>query len=44
MRTFRMIFKSCIIKGEYPSEQKKANAVPVHKKGELQTDLIAANL
>ena len=27
-----MIFKSCIIKGEFPSEWKKANAVLVHKK------------
>ena len=48
--TLEMIFKSCIMKGEYPSERKKANVVPVHKKGnqqlfkELQTDLIAANL
>ena len=31
-----MIFKSCIIKGEYPSEWKKANVVPVHKKGDKQ--------
>ena len=48
--TLEMIFKSCIMKGEYPSERKKANVVPVHKKGnqqlfkELQTDIIAANL
>ena len=50
MQTFEMVFKSCIIKVEFPSEWKKANVVPVHKKKpqaiakELQTDLIAANL
>ena len=43
-----MIFKSCIIKGEYPPEWKKANAVPLYKKRQqtivkLQTNLIAAN-
>ena len=27
-----MNFKSCIIKGEFPSEWEKANIVPVHKK------------
>ena len=27
-----MIFKPCIIKGEFPSESKKANVVPLHKK------------
>ena len=31
-----MIFKSCIKKGENPSEWKKANVVPVHKKGDKQ--------
>ena len=32
-----MIFKSCIIKGEFPSEWKKASAVPVHKKSDKQS-------
>ena len=27
-----MIFKSCIIKGGFPSQLKKASGVPVHKK------------
>ena len=31
-KPLEMIFKSCIIKGEFPSEWKKANVVPVHKK------------
>ena len=31
-KPLEMIFKPCIIKGEYPSEWKKANVVPVHKK------------
>ena len=31
-----MIFKSCIKKREYLHEWKKANLVPVHKKGEKQ--------
>ena len=35
--TLEIIFKSCIIKGEYPSERKKANVVPVHKKGDQQS-------
>ena len=47
-----MILKSCIEKGKFPSEWKKANVVPVHKKAkkrqaivkELQTDFFAANL
>ena len=32
-----MIFKSCIIKEEFPSELKKANVVPVHKKSDKQS-------
>ena len=32
-----LIFKSSIIKGEFPSEWKKANVVPVHKKGDKQS-------
>ena len=35
--SLEMIFKSCIIKGEYLSEWKKANVVPVHKKGNKQS-------
>ena len=31
-KPLEMIFKSCIIKGEFPSEWKKPNVVPVHKK------------
>ena len=31
-----MIFKSCIIKGEFPSEWKKANVVPLHRKIDKQ--------
>ena len=31
-KPLEMIFKPCIIKGKYPSEWKKANPVPVHKK------------
>ena len=36
-KPLEMIFKSFIIKGEYPSELKKANVVPVHKKGDKQS-------
>ena len=36
-KPLEMIFNSCIIKGEYPSEWKKANVVPVHKKGNKQS-------
>ena len=35
-KALEMIFKSCIKKGEYPSKWKKANVVPVHKKGNKQ--------
>ena len=31
-KPLEMIFKFCIIKGEFPSEWKKANVVSVHKK------------
>ena len=31
-KPLEMIFKSHIIKGEFPSDWKKANVVPVHKK------------
>ena len=36
-KPLEMIFKSCIIKGEYPSEWRKANVVPVHKKRKRQS-------
>ena len=32
-----MIFKQCIETGVFPSEWKKSNIVPIHKKGEKQT-------
>ena len=35
-KPFEMVFKSCVIKGEYPSEWKKANVVLVHKKVDKQ--------
>ena len=35
-KPLEMIFKSCIKKEEYWSEWKKANIVPVHKKGDKQ--------
>ena len=31
-KPLELIFKSCVIKGEFSSEWKKANVVPVHKK------------
>ena len=31
-----MIFKQCIETGVFPSEWKKANIVPIHKKGDKQ--------
>ena len=33
----QLIFRSCIENGKFPSEWKKANVVPVHKKGNKQT-------
>ena len=36
-RPLEMVFKSCVIKGEYPSEWKKANVVLVHKKSDKQS-------
>ena len=36
-KPLEMIFKSCIIKGECPSQWKKANVVPVYKKSDKQT-------
>ena len=48
-KPLEMIFKSCIKKGEFPSEWKKSNIAPVRKEWqaiviELQTDPIAINL
>ena len=36
-KPLEIIFKSCIIKEEFPSEWKKANVVPVHKKSDKQS-------
>ena len=33
----QLIFKSCLESGTFPSEWKKPNVVPVHKKGDKQT-------
>ena len=34
--SLEIIFKSCIIKGQFPDNWKTANVVPVHKKGDKQ--------
>ena len=36
-KPLQLIFRSCIENGRFPSEWKKANVVPVHKKGNKQT-------
>ena len=36
-KPLQFIFRSCIENGKFPSEWKKANVVPVHKKGNKQT-------
>ena len=36
-KLLEMIFKQCIETGFFPSEWKKANIVPIHKKGDKQT-------
>ena len=36
LKPLEIIFKSCIEKGQFPNEWKKANVVPVHKKGDKQ--------
>ena len=36
-KPLEMIFKQCIETGVFPSEWKKANIVPIHKKGDKQT-------
>ena len=35
-KPLEIIFKSCIEKGQFPNEWKKANVVSVHKKGDKQ--------
>ena len=35
-KTLNLIFKSCLGTGQFPSDQKKANVVPVFKKGDKQ--------
>ena len=35
-KPFKRSFKSCIKKRQFPNEWKKANVVPVHKKGDKQ--------
>ena len=32
-----IIFKQCVDTGVFPSERKKGNIVPIHKKGDKQT-------
>ena len=36
-KPLHLIFRSCTENGKFPSEWKKANVVPVHKKGNKQT-------
>ena len=35
-KTLKLIFQSCLESGKFPSELKKANVVPIHKKGDKQ--------
>ena len=35
-RTLKLIFQACLESGKFPNEWKKANVIPVHKKGEKQ--------
>ena len=35
-RPLKLIFQSCLKSGKFPTEWKKANVVPVHKKGDKQ--------
>ena len=35
-RPLKLIFQSCLESGKFPNEWKKANVVPVHKKGGKQ--------
>ena len=36
-KPLQLIIRSCIENGKFPSEQKKTNVIPVHKKGNKQT-------
>ena len=36
-KLLEMILKQCIENGFFPSEWKKANIAPIHKKGDKQT-------
>ena len=36
-KPLQLIFRSCIENGKFPPDWKKANVVPVHKKGNKQT-------
>ena len=35
-KPLKLIFQSCLESGKFPSECKKANMVPIHKKGDKQ--------
>ena len=37
LKPLTIIFKQCVGKGCFPSEWKKADNVPIHKKGKKQT-------
>ena len=36
-KPFQLIFRSCIENGKFPCEWKKADVLPIHKKGNEQT-------
>ena len=36
-KPLELIFKTCLRNGRFPLERKKANVVPIHKKGDKQT-------
>ena len=38
-----IIFKSCLTQGIFPSEWKKANVVPIHKKKTINSVLITTD-
>ena len=35
-KPLKLLFQSCLESGKFPSEWKKANVVPIHKKGDTQ--------
>ena len=35
-KPLKLLFQSCLESGRFPSEWKKVNVVPVHKKGDKQ--------